>query len=579
MKGKTGGQNMQELLKRKKGLHRSVLIVDDEFIEREILGEMLKNDYSVRYAENGAQALAMIRKNKLTLSLVILDLHMPELDGYSLLQIMRADSELRRIPVIVLTSEAGAEVKCLQLGAADFFTKPYDMPDIIRARVSHAIELAEDSIIIHEIERDPLTGLFNKEFFFEYGKRLDQQNDHMKMDALVMDINRFRIVNELYGKHYGDLVLKKIGCSIHELVERSGGLACRYDGNCFYVYLPHREDLSEKLPDYIARVSELLGDRKITVRMGVYSDDGEELDMERRFDRARLAERKLRNSYETRFNFYNAELHRKELHAERLINDMEQALAEKQFRVYYQPKYNIQGTKPVLTSAEALVRWFHPEFGMVSPGEFIPVFEKNGLIQQLDRYVWNEAAAKIAEWHRTFGFYLPVSVNVSRVDVFNPQLGDILCEIADRNGLSAENLLLEITESAYTDNSRQIIDTVSALRSRGFRIEMDDFGCGYSSLNMLTSLPIDALKLDMNFIRNICTDKKAYKLVAIMIDIAKLLEVPVIAEGVEIREQMDLLKDLGCDIIQGYYFSKPLPAEDFDKLLTAEREAKEHAYN
>ncbi len=326
-------------------------------------------------------------------------------------------------------------------------------------------------------------------------------------------------------------------------------------------------------------MSELLGDRKITVRMGVYSDDGEELDMERRFDRARLAERKLRNSYETRFNFYNAELHSKELHAERLINDMEQALAEKQFRVYYQPKYNIQGTKPVLTSAEALVRWFHPEFGMVSPGEFIPVFEKNGLIQQLDRYVWNEAAAKIAEWHRTFGFYLPVSVNVSRVDVFNPQLGDILCEIADRNGLSAENLLLEITESAYTDNSRQIIDTVSALRSRGFRIEMDDFGCGYSSLNMLTSLPIDALKLDMNFIRNICTDKKAYKLVAIMMDIAKLLEVPVIAEGVEIREQMDLLKDLGCDIIQGYYFSKPLPAEDFDKLLTAEREAKEHAYN
>ena len=134
MKGKTGGQNMQELLKRKKGLHRSVLIVDDEFIEREMLGEMLKNDYSVRYAENGAQALAMIRENKLTLSLVILDLHMPELDGYSLLQIMRADSELRRIPVIVLTSEAGAEVKSLQLGAADFITKPYDSQSCHRTR-------------------------------------------------------------------------------------------------------------------------------------------------------------------------------------------------------------------------------------------------------------------------------------------------------------------------------------------------------------------------------------------------------------------------------------------------------------
>ena len=570
---------MQELLKRKQGLHRSILIVDDEFIEREILGEMLKGSYTVSYAENGVQALEKIRTDRATLSLVILDLHMPELDGYGLLKIMRADSELRRIPVIVLTSETSAEAKSLQLGATDFISKPYDMPDIIQARVSHAIELAEDSIIIHETERDALTGLFNKEFFFEYGKRLDQQNQQMQMDALVLDINRFRIVNELYGKQYGDLVLQKIGCSIHELVEHTGGLACRYDSNCFCVYLPHREDLPQKLPDYIARVSELLGDHKITVRIGVYADNGEGLDMEHRFDRARLAGRKLRNTYETRFNFYNAELHNKELHAERLINDMERALAEKQFRVYYQPKYNIQGGKPFLTSAEALVRWFHPEFGMVSPGEFIPVFEKNGLIQQLDRYVWNEAASQIAEWKKTFDLCLPVSVNVSRVDVFNPQLGDILCEITGRNGLSAENLLLEITESAYTDNSRQIIDTISSLREKGFRIEMDDFGCGYSSLNMLTSLPIDALKLDMNFIRNICTDKKAYRLVAIMMDIAKLLEVPVIAEGVEVKEQMELLRDLGCDIIQGYYFSKPLPKEDFEKLLTAESEEKDHAYN
>ena len=559
---------MQELLERKKGLHRTILIVDDEFVEREMLGAMLNDLYEIKFAENGVLALDIIRQNKLTLSLIILDLHMPELDGYSLLKIIRADSELRRIPVIVLTAEKGAEVESLQLGAADFITKPYDVPDVIRARVSHSIELAENSIIIHETERDSLTGLFNKEFFFEYGKRLDNQNN-MPMDAIVLDINRFHMVNELYGRAYGDLILKKIGNSIHDLVLRTGGLACRSGSNTFGIYIPHLENLTEELSEYIKKINEGIETQKISVRMGIYSDDGTPMDMEHRFDCARLTCRKLRNSYETCYDFYNAELHSKELHEERLINDMDKALAEKQFKVFYQPKYSIKGEKPVITSAEALVRWFHPEFGMVSPGAFISIFENNGLIQKLDRYVWNEAAAQIRLWKDKYDKYIPVSVNVSRVDVFNPKLCEILTDIAKDNGLSTEKLLLEITESAYTDNSQQIIDTIKNLRDNGFKIEMDDFGCGYSSLNMLTSLPIDALKLDMKFIRNICSNQKDYRLVEIMIEIARLLEVPVIAEGVETKEQLDLLKKAGCDIIQGYYFSKPLPADEFEKLLEA----------
>ncbi|MBQ9604715.1 MAG: EAL domain-containing protein, partial [Firmicutes bacterium] len=216
--------------------------------------------------------------------------------------------------------------------------------------------------------------------------------------------------------------------------------------------------------------------------------------------------------------------------------------------------------------------WFHPEFGTISPGEFITLFENNGLIQKLDKYVWNEAAAQIARWRDEYGVTVPVSVNVSRVDIFNPLLGEMLCDIVKANGLAPEKLLLEITESAYTDNSLQIIDTVNSLRSRGFKIEMDDFGSGYSSLNMLTSLPIDALKLDMKFIRNICSNKKDYMLVGIMVEIAKLLDVPIIAEGVETAEQFNLLKDIGCGIIQGYYFSKPLPPEEFAKLIEKEKD-------
>jgi len=558
---------MQELLERTKGLHRTVLIVDDEMIEREMLGAMISDLYDVIYAPNGAEALDIIRQEKLTLSLVMLDLHMPELDGYSLLKIMRSDSELRRIPVIVLTSEIKAEAKSLQLGAADFISKPYNMPDVIRARVQHAIELAEDRIIIHQTERDELTGLFNKEFFFEYARRLDNQNNNMPMDAIVLDINRFHIINELYGRAYGDMLLKKIGNSLHELVSLTGGLACRSNSNCFGIYLPHANNLKKALQMYLSMIEKALGDSKVSIRMGVYSDDGDKLDMEQRFARAGLVCRKIESNYTTCFEIYNAELQNKELHSERLINDMSVALEEKQFKVFYQPKYSIKDKKPVFTSLEALVRWFHPEYGLISPAEFITLFEDNGLIRQLDRYVWNEAASQIKQWKNEFGFNIPVSVNVSRVDAFNPKLVETLSDITKTNDIHNEDRLLEITESAYSDNAQQIINTVAILREKGFKIAMDDFGSGYSSLNMLCSLPIDALKLDMKFVKNICDNQKDYRLVGIMTDIARLLEVPVIVEGVETKEQYDLLKELGCDIIQGYYFSKPLPANEINELI------------
>ena len=229
---------MQELLDRKKGLHRKILIVDDEFIEREMLGNMLDSFYEVVYAEDGEEALEIIKKEKFKLSLIILDLHMPKLDGYGLLEILHSNAELRRIPVIVLTSEKEAEVKSLKLGASDFITKPYEVPEVIQARVMHSIELAERSVIIHETERDELTGLFHREFFFEYGRMLDEQNENAPMDAVVIDVNRFHIINELYGREFGDSVLKTLGESIHRFVNKNGGLACRSESNCFYVYIP-----------------------------------------------------------------------------------------------------------------------------------------------------------------------------------------------------------------------------------------------------------------------------------------------------------------------------------------------------
>ena len=216
------------------------------------------------------------------------------------------------------------------------------------------------------------------------------------------------------------------------------------------------------------------------------------------------------------------------------------------------------------------MRWSHSELGMISPADFIPLFEKNGQIGLLDKYVWSEVARQIAEWRKKYGVTLPVSVNLSRVDVFDPRLEETLDEILRKNQLDYRAFKLEVTESAYTENSDQVIRVVEGLRNKGYEVEMDDFGTGYSSLSMLSAMPIDVLKLDMVFVRNIENDEKDKQLVALILGIAKNLKVPVIAEGVETERQLHFLKKLECELVQGYYFSRPLSAVDFEKRCVEE---------
>ena len=220
------------------------------------------------------------------------------------------------------------------------------------------------------------------------------------------------------------------------------------------------------------------------------------------------------------------------------------------------------------------MRWDHPELGLISPGVFIPLLEENGLILDLDQFVWREAAARIRDWKDRFGFAVPVSVNVSRIDMLTPNLKSIFKEILDEYDLSPDDLTLEITESAYTGDSDQVISTAKDLRGMGmgFRIEMDDFGTGYSSLGMLTHLPIDALKLDMSFIRSAFGENRDVRMIELIIDIADYLHVPVVAEGVETQEQYLVLKAMGCEYVQGYYFSRPVPPEEFDRFLVERAE-------
>ena len=558
---------------------RRILIVEDELINQELLRIMLSETYEILFAATGTEALKIIESEHQTLSLILLDLNLPDMKGMDILRQLKADPAAAKVPVIVMTSERESEVESIEEGAVDFIPKPYPQAEVVRVRIRRTIELSEDRDIIGQTERDQLTGLYNREFFYRYAEQYDRYHKDLPTDAIVLDINHFHMINERYGKAYGDEVLRKIGEKVRDVVKDAGGIVCRRSADTFLVYCPHRSDY----PEILDRVSVLLSgndkkENRVWLRMGVYADVDKSIDIERRFDRAKQAADTVKNSFAKAIGIYDDSLLEQERQAEELLEDFAAAIREKQFLVYYQPKYDITRSEPVLSSAEALVRWKHPKRGMVSPGAFIPVFEKNGLIQELDNYVWNEAAAQIRDWKERFGVSVPVSVNISRIDMYDPYFIEKLDDIVARNGLEHRELLLEITESAYTEDSAQIVSTVKQLREKGFRIEMDDFGTGYSSLNMISDLPIDALKLDMQFIRNAFRERKDTRLLEVIFHLAESLEVPTIAEGVETAEQMLTLKSMGCDIVQGYYFSRPLPADEFEPLV-AEKEEQEEKVN
>lgn len=547
---------------------RQILIVDDELINRELLRAVLEGSYELLFAENGQEALNVMYETKDTLSVVLLDLIMPVMSGMEVIKRAKADPEIAHIPIIVISADQDSEVDCLREGAGDFILKPYPQPAVIMARLFRTIELSEDRQIISSTERDAVTGLYNHEYFYSYAEQYDQHHKGVEMDAIVVDINHFHMINERFGRAYGDVVLRQIGESLQTAVADTDGIVCRREADTFLVYCPHGISFETMLEQASIRLTrEDVQGSRIWLRMGVYPQVDKSLDIERRFDRAKLAADTVQGSFARRIGIYDQKLHENELYSEQLIEDFDYAIKQHQFTVYYQPKFDVQCNPPKLASAEALVRWQHPTLGMISPGVFIPLFENNGLIQRLDLYVWCEAAAQIREWRERLGYSLSVSVNVSRIDMYDPFLIDTLLKIVHDNDIEPSNLQLEITESAYTQDSSQMIETVARLREIGFRVEMDDFGTGYSSLNMISSIPIDALKLDMQFVRSAFSGQQDTRMLEVIIDIADYLSVPTIAEGVETEYQMSTLKEMGCEYVQGFYFSRPVPPEDFEPFI------------
>ena len=547
------------------------MVVDDQEINRDVLGMILEDDYEIIYAENGVEALRIIQEYGDKLSVVLMDLIMPVMDGYQVLERVKSDEFLKQIPIIVLTADKTAELRALQMGAADFITKPFDMHQVILARVSRIIELSEGRQLIQAAEHDQLTMLYSRNFFFEYANRIHQYHPEWHMDAVVLDIDQFHSINALNGRDFGDNVLKIIGNEIQAFLSDTRGIASRFEADRFDIYCSPQSDYQVLLDRIQDRVNTLSRNVSIRLRMGVmpWREDVDPLLM---FDCARAACSMVRGNYRDHLKVYNEDMRMREILNQRLLNDLRRAVEERELKVYYQPKYDVQCEPPRLVSAEALIRWNHPELGLVSPGSFIPLFEGNGQISMVDNFVWEEAARQICRWREKYGITIPVSVNLSRVDVFDPALESTLDALIEKNKLDHKCLKLEVTESAYTDNAAQMIELINRLRAKGFEIEMDDFGSGYSSLNMLSQMPIDVLKMDMKFVQNIEFSEKDFRLVEVVLDIARYLKVPVVAEGVENEVQLQMLKHAGCQIVQGFYFSPPLPADEFEKYIVRELE-------
>lgn len=554
---------------------KKILVVEDSFLNRSLLCQILADDYDVVEAENGQEALIRLEQYGEQISLILLDIVMPVMDGYTFLSIVKENSAFSSIPVIVTTQSDGEdnEVAALSHGATDFVSKPYK-PKVILHRVASLINLVsmqKTAAMVDLFRYDRLTGLYSKEYFYQCMKDTLLQNPDKKYDVICSDIENFKLVNEVFGIPAGDRLL----CNIAELYKKNihgKGLCGRFNADIFVCLLEHKWEYTDDIfAEAYEQVYALQDTKKIVMKWGVYAVADDTLSVEQMCDRARLAAQSIKGQYGKLFAVYDDKLRSKMLKEQAITENMESALADGQFEIYLQPKYRIKDG--CLSGAEALVRWNHPIWGLQSPGEFIPLFEKNGFIAKLDQFVWDRACAVLHEWDVNGYDSVPVSVNVSRADIYHADLADTLLQTVAKYNIQPARLHLEITESAYTEDPQQLIDTVGKLRQLGFVVEMDDFGSGYSSLNMLNEMPIDILKLDMKFIKSETAKPTSQGILSFIMNLARWMGLDVVAEGVETREQLERLRAIGCDYAQGYYFSKPMPCKDITQLV------KEHKFS
>ncbi|BAL84346.1 putative response regulator receiver protein [Selenomonas ruminantium subsp. lactilytica TAM6421] len=562
-----------------------MLIVDDVEINRVVLTQFFQEDYAIIEAENGQEALQALTEHNV--SIVLVDLVMPIMDGFQVLAFMKQDDQYMGIPVVVMTAnnDGDSEARAMEMGAADFITKPYN-PTIVRCRIRNvmareenewrrAAQVAQNRQLaeMHQFaERDPLTGIFNREAFYRRASERMQAHYQTPYSIVYMDISCFKVVNDLFRIETGNLVLKTAAYYL-DVLAGEDGICARIEADHFALCMPtDKLDMDTVIAGLDSTIQSLGISHNVLFYAGVYPVENAFLPVDQMCDRAHMALNRVKGKYMPRYAFYDKAMRDQMIEEQMIVRNMEYALQERQFVIKLQPVYGLQEKQVI--GAEALVRWNYPK-GMIMPGKFIPIFEKNGFIVRLDRYVWEEACKVLRSQLDEGVEPVPISVNVSRLNFFSHDLLEFLQGLVKKYDLQPNLLKLEITESAYVENPHQLMAMVRAFRGNGFPVMMDDFGSGFSSLSMLKDLPVDVLKIDMAFVQEVDKSSRAGAIMETVVELGQRLHMNVVVEGVETKEQLDFLERIGCREVQGYYFAKPMDVESFKGLVKRSRNIAE----
>lgn len=543
------------------GRKRTVLVVEDNELNRDLLEALLEDKYRVLEAENGQEGIELMREHYEEISLVLLDVFMPVMNGFEFLRLRFNDARLLNIPVIVTTASESLddEIRCLQLGANDFVSKPYNH-EILINRVGNTIRLRESASIVNQLRWDATTSLYRGDFFYRRVDNLLAAYPSRSFDMVCSDIRNFKMLNERYGRESCDMLLLDLATKFQAAIP--GVIASgRTGGDSFGFLIEHQDsDWSDAVADVVSSINIA----HLYVRFGIVEDVDHTTPATQLVNQASIALEELRDSVGVGLQRYDDVLRQRREMERVLVESMHDGLKERQFMVYYQPKHDVVTSE--VAGAEALVRWLHPELGFVRPEVFITLFERNGMIRELDRYVCEEVCREIARLKSLELRTVPISINISPLDFDDRDLPQRVLELADKYGVDHSLLHLELTETAYAEDPDVVVSALKELRSYGFKIELDDFGSGYSSLALLSIMPIDILKIDGGMVKQ-ASRTDDFRIIQSSIQMAQLLGFETVIEGVETLAAMDRLRALGCDMVQGFYYSWPLREDDFEYYL------------
>jgi len=473
--------------------------------------------------------------------------------------------------VLEMTADGGAyyiEYNRIMNGDINYNQVCYDRINDDKGNMEYLILGFRDIDVRKHTEIDDVTGLLTRQAFFRKAEDLLNSNPDVQFDIVISDIVDFKKVNETYGVEVADSILRWTGKFLSRYMT-DNLLIGRYGGDQMVMMGSHEEMVAytnrSRDANYLT-AEKNNGLPPVITKFGLYEDISHDASIVSSCDKAHIALNSIKRQYDCTFASYDDKF-KTELDKQRRIeNSMHESLENGDFKVYYQPKHDAETGK--LIGAEALIRWIHPVYGFMSPADFIPLFEKNGFVAENDRFVWTKTCENIRKWEDKGIKTVPISINASKITLSKDKLFEYMQIPVKKYNISPRQLHIEITETLMTDNVEELIAKLVKLREMGYQIELDDFGSGYSSINVLSMLPLDVVKLDMSFMQQF-GDRKRTKVLDACINLAKELGYKTVSEGVEKTDQYDLLKEIGVDIIQGFLYSKPLTEDEFEEYMVA----------